>query len=212
MRQNATFRRRFLASLLAMLMLFGVFSTALAAPTPTSDPVNFTIINPYDGVDWDSYGQYRAAMHIHTARSDGAATHGETILDLYNKGFDIVGVTDHDTLDTGNWAVGAGAVTASQRDAIIAGTFGRTAYVDFDFPGDFNDGQFFRPQENGMIPIPFTNEQSRSEHIISMWANFTSPAGWTQERILEETTATGGLAILAHPGRYSTGAAVAMGA
>jgi len=203
--------------LLVCCMLFALVSVQVfadteeieAEPTVISGSIsNFTVVNPYDSVDWDTYGQYRAALHMHTTRSDGTASVGETILDLYNKGFDVIAITDHDVNHSGEWADdGLGALTESQRDAIRSGAFGRTAYVDFDFPGDFGS-EFRRPEEQGgMIAIPFTNEQSRSEHIITLWADFNNEAGWTQEQILQETAEQGGVAILAHPGRYTTGAA-----
>jgi len=144
---------------------------------------------------------------MHTTRSDGSASVAETVLDLYNKGFDIVAITDHDVINSGDWADGGlGAMTESERDAIIAGTFGRTEYTDAVFPGDFGP-ELRRPEaQGGMISLPFTNEQSRSEHINTFWADFSSESGWNQARILEETTTAGGLAIFNHPGRYTTGA------
>ena len=190
----------FVLVLTMVLSMLGV--QAFAAEPP------YTIVNPYENVDWDSFGSYRAGFHMHTTRSDGAATLGETALDFYNKGFDIIAVADHDSLFSGNFADGElGALTASQSAAIVAGTFGRTEYVDFAFPGDFGP-ELRRPEnQGGMIALPFTNEQSRSEHIITLWADFNNELNWTQEDILEMTTELDGLAILAHPGRYTTGSA-----
>lgn len=190
---------------LAVCMLFPLASVQIVANTTES---SFTIVNPYENVNWDTFGQYRAALHMHTLRSDGAASVRDTILDLYNKGFDIVAITDHDVMHDGNWADDPeDSLTESQKVAIMSGAFGRTEYIGFNFPGDFGS-DFHRPNDRGgMIPIPFTNEQSRSEHIITLWANFNNESGWTQSQILQETEAQGGIAIIAHPGRYTTGAA-----
>jgi len=191
-------------------LLFALCMVLALMPTIAFAATNFTIVNPYENVNWDAFGRYRAALHMHTTRSDGSATVAETILDLYNKGFDIIAVTDHSDVaeaHTGDWAYGEDALTASQRDAILAGTFARTEYIDFEFPGDFGPG-FYRPaSQGGMIAIPFANEQSRMEHINTFWANFSDESGWTMERAFEETRALGGIAFINHPGRYTTGAA-----
>ena len=197
--------------LIHSLLLPLIFLQACAGIVPETESVkSFTIINPYENVNWSSFGRYRAALHIHTTRSDGNAAVAETVLDLYNKGFDIIAITDHSNMATvhdGNWAAGLGALSLSQKNAVIAGTFGRTAYAGFSFPGAFGPG-FHRPAaQGGMIPIPFSNEQSRSEHIITMWANFSDAPGATQASTLQTTNELGGIAIIAHPGRYTTGSA-----
>ena len=202
-------KKRLKKSALIFLAL-GVISLLTCATVPRGTPAAFIVVNPYENVDWDAFGRYRAALHLHTTRSDGAATVAETILDLYNKGFDIVAITDHsDVAPTfaGDWAAGADSLTASQRDAIIAGTFGRTEYTGFAFPGDFGPA-FHRPAgQGGMIPLPFSNEQSRAEHIVTLWADFIDGPGWSQANVLQATADAGGVAFLAHPGRYTTGAA-----
>jgi len=204
--------KRKISLVLAFCMIFSISPIQVFANTSETPIQNFTIVNPYENVNWDTYGRYRAALHTHTTRSDGAATVGQTILDLYNKGFDIIAITDHNVTHGGDWADDYyDSLTSSQRDAIINGTFGRTAYVDFAFPGDFGP-ELHRPAtQGGMISIPFANEQSFSEHIVTLWADFNNEPSWNQERILQETENLGGLAILAHPGRYTTGAAGSIG-
>ena len=204
-----------LAFLLAVAMLLGLLLVMVIEPTggiePVSSSSDFTISNPYESVDWEEFGQYRAALHIHTTISDGLATVAETVLDHYNKGFDIIAITDHSNWAgghpafSGDWATGPDSLTESQRDAIHAGTFGRTAYSNFEFPGDFGPGFYRSPEQGGMIAIPFSNEQSRTEHILTFWADFTDASDATEESTLQTTDDLGGIAILAHPGRYTTG-------
>lgn len=209
---------RALALLLVLLISLSMFPATTVTSTAQTTPGVFHITNPYANVNWRTYGQYRAALHLHTTRSDGAHTMADTIFDLYNKGFDIVAVTDHttygparrDTSHSGDWAGGryVGAMTVSQRNAIIAGTFGRTEYRNFNFPGNFGPG-FHRPAgQGGMIPIPFANEQSYAEHIITLWADFNDReaprARRTPARVFRRTRDLGGIAFFAHPGRYTT--------
>ncbi|MCL2563549.1 MAG: S-layer homology domain-containing protein [Oscillospiraceae bacterium] len=180
-----------------------VFSFAVTADTTLQarfgEPVNFDIVNPYEGVDWDAFGQYRAAMHVHTTRSDGG-NFRDTVLDHFNKGFDILAIADHDVVFEGDWADGGlHALTPAERDAILDGSFAGP------FPGAFNDGDLWRPQDNGMIPLPFTNEQSRHQHILTFWADVVRDQLTTQDEVLGAVAEAGGLAILAHPGRYTGG-------
>ncbi|UCH10186.1 MAG: hypothetical protein JSU61_13470 [Fidelibacterota bacterium] len=54
------------------------------------------IDNPYAGVDWVEYGQYKANLHTHTTLSGGTAA-PEDVIDLYRElGYDILALTDHD--------------------------------------------------------------------------------------------------------------------
>ena len=213
-------KKRVLSFLLVLAMLFTMVpATALATEASPANADNFTIVNPYANVNWGAFGQYRAALHMHTTRSDGSASVADTVFDLYNKGFDIIAITDHSDVryvdnpdiwlppHDGNWASGYGSMTVSQQNAIRNGSFGRSQYTNFQFPSDFGPG-FYRPAaQGGMISIANAHEMSFSEHIITLWANFHDESGWSQAQTLQATTDAGGVAIIAHPGRYTTGAA-----
>ena len=197
--------KRGLSLLLVCLILLTLLPTAAFATeaAPTTGPIEtFTIVNPYAEVDWATFGQYRAALHTHTCRSDGAATFREAVLDHYNKGFDILAITDHDALHTGGWADGGqNALTPQEEAQILTGTF------DGPFPGSFGP-ELRRPtDQGGMIWVPTSNEQSRSRHINSFWADvdFAGQGGMSQAQVLQAVEDAGGLAILNHPGRYTGG-------
>ena len=181
------------------LMLALTVSTA----TPADAPL-FIISNPYANVDWETFGQYRAGFHIHTQNSDGAASLADTVRDHFNKGFDIIANTDHDVLANGWIEAPIGAwnapqmLTSEQKTAIYAGLY------DGYFPEPFGPERR-RTQSNGMISIPFTNEQSRTDHIVTLWADFTSSRGYTVNDVLARTDNVGGIAIIAHPGRETGG-------
>ena len=160
------------------------------------------IDNPYQDVDWAEYSQFRAALHVHTTRSDGDATFANTVRDHYNKGFDILAVTDHNLVHAGPWDSGANALSSAEAQAIMDGTYGRS--FPGTFPAPFGPAMR-RPQANGMIYIPHTNEQSRMNHINTFWTPFNNAPGDTMESVLQQTTALGGVAIINHPGRYTGG-------
>lgn len=57
-----------------------------------------TLVNPYEGIDWESINQYRANLHTHSTESDGALP-PETVIDEYsNRNYDILSLTDHRTV------------------------------------------------------------------------------------------------------------------
>jgi len=181
-----------------LLTLLPVAVFAQEAPTAQAT-ASFIITNPYEDVDWAAFGQYRAALHVHTTRSDGSASVRDTVFDHFHKGFDILAITDHDVLHSGDWADGGpGALTPAERDAILDGTFAGP------FPGIYTGS---RTQENGMIWLSNANEQSRTQHINTFWAPFSNVIGDTMEATLAQTEALGGVAILNHPGRYTGGMA-----
>jgi len=55
------------------------------------------IINPYEGIDFDTTLRLRANLHTHTTASDGRETPDETVRLYAQMGYDIVAITDHRT-------------------------------------------------------------------------------------------------------------------
>ncbi|MDR2834250.1 MAG: hypothetical protein LBV67_11090, partial [Streptococcaceae bacterium] len=73
---------------LASTAILGFSTLPMSVHAITSAPQNendFVIYNPYENVNWETFGQYRAALHTHTTISDGSATVAETVFDHYNK-------------------------------------------------------------------------------------------------------------------------------
>ena len=55
----------------------------------------YFIENPYEKVDWESYGRYKGDLHVHTSRSDGHLA-PQVVVDRFNAiGYSIVAITDH---------------------------------------------------------------------------------------------------------------------
>ncbi len=77
------------------LMLVLVISVIVATRT-SSDP-EFRIDHPYEGVDWASFGQYKANLHTHTTLSDGKVDPAGVIDMYHDHGYTILALTDHDT-------------------------------------------------------------------------------------------------------------------
>lgn len=64
----------------------------------------YVISNPYKDVDWDTWGQYKAATHIHSLISDGHYQFRDQIENYYRLGFDAIAMTDHAAVNRG-WTV-----------------------------------------------------------------------------------------------------------
>ena len=89
-----------IAVMLIFFLWFFVFSLiSPAAAEETSGnpgPSHQLILNPYENVDWEEYGQYRANLHTHTQESDGSLTVAEVIDQYHARGYHVLSITDHD--------------------------------------------------------------------------------------------------------------------
>lgn len=148
---------------------------------------DYHITNPYQTVDWDTYGQYKANFHSHTTESDGGHSPKDMIEDHYKKGYDVLAITDHSFTST-TW-------DRKDRNPAHYLTSERLAEIE---AGTDRDGR-------GMIGIPFSNEQSISAHLNTFWANFNNEKGATLESKIAQCEKLGGISHINHPGR-STGA------
>jgi len=170
--------------LLASVLLTGCQTPAqLAAVTPIAATDTVTIISPYADVDWQEFGQYKTALHVHSKNSDGKNTLAEMIEDHYQKDYDILAITDHNTL-TPDWVSAKGGLTQERFDEIAAGV-GR-------------DGR-------GMLQIPYTNEQSRGNHSNSFFTDHNNKWPSKLDRNLKTIEDLGGISHINHPGRYTGG-------
>lgn len=151
-------------------------------------PLNLTINSPYESVNWTTFGQYKANFHAHTTESDGGNTPEEMIEDHYAKGFDILAITDHNFTNTAWDRTDRPAdkvYLIPQRLAEI------TAGTDRD--------------NKGMTGILYSNEQSRSDHVNTFFADFNNESGATLEGNIAKADELGGISHINHPGRYTGG-------
>lgn len=94
--------RRTISLLLCLLIVSVSLVPAASAQTQTdSQTKKFIITNPYEQVDWDSWGTYKAQLHCHTNASDGYLTIHEFVQKHYDLDYDIVALTDHGTINRG---------------------------------------------------------------------------------------------------------------
>ncbi len=81
-------------------MFFGGTVSSYAVENKSVDK-NYIIDNPYEDIDWDSWGNYKTQLHAHSNASDGYLTVQEFVELHYAADYDIVALTDHGTLNQG---------------------------------------------------------------------------------------------------------------
>jgi len=175
------------AVIFALILTVSTCGASVFAANVDAHSVKFyDIANPYEYVNWSSFGQYKADFHAHSFNSDGSNTVAQMVEDHYNKGFDIFSMTDHSVL-TPNWDKIANGVTSARKAEIEAGVY-----------------------RNGkpMIDIDNCNEQSATDHINSFFADYNDVDGGTNTMAgtIAAVEAHGGITHINHAGRY-TGAA-----
>lgn len=129
--------------------------------------------NPYGDADWDTMGIYKANLHCHTRRSDGASQPAEMIDAYRERGYHILAITDHD-YRTQN-------------------AYEKVTYPWQDYGRD--------PEELGMVAIP-GQEISNIHHLLSLFNEWPGHGTGSVERALNEIGNHGGLAVWAHPNIY----------
>ena len=159
-----------------------------SARTLVEGTKNYTITNPYQSINWSTFGHYKAALHTHTTESDGKHSPADVVEEHYRQGFDVLALTDHNfvstTWDRADRPKSKKYLTPERLLEISKGT----------------DRNY-----RGMTAIPFANEQSRSEHINTFWADFNNQPGASLEENIRSCEELSGLSHFNHPGRYTGG-------
>ncbi len=98
---------KILSMLVAVIMLgsVGVVGlTAYAEPSDVLGQYDFSVVdNPYKNIKWyeenDKLHAFKASTHAHTVRSDGDIELNDTIWEHYMKGYEVLCLTDHGTVN-----------------------------------------------------------------------------------------------------------------
>ncbi len=151
----------------------------------------WSISNPYETVDWERFGRYKANFHTHTTVSDGVMN-PHTAVDRYHElGYDILAITDHDVVTYPWTAFSALQPSTLSINRLVAGN--RLMPADFSF-------QDRDPEAFGMTAIE-GNEYSRHHHTGGYFSGIGGSS--SLDETLQELAADGGIAMLFHPGRYT---------
>ena len=166
------------------------------------EPLEYTITSPYDDIDWDTVGLYKANLHTHTVFSDGTEVLSDVVEEYYRQGYDILAISDHGVVGA-PWDQAAKTVFPlnvqswfKERTVL---TSGRLAEIT---AGTDRDGR-------GMIRVP----QAIEMNAATLYKNHVNGyfAGWGQgwwgfendyRTPVAMTECNGGLSIIDHPGDW----------
>lgn len=195
-----------------------VFSFAAFASAADAD-VNYTIKNPYAGVDFDTYKAYKADLHSHTTFSDGGDSLPQMTERHYELGFDIYARADHSTVSYGYLThdyVPAMKVLGVVKNGAIGGEVlsenGTAANGKAYTVTKSDAGDEFYAQEGGqaMLSVPFANEQNgtsfNNAHVNTWFVDYgNGRVGGTSdyESIISKIDSLDGLSVINHPGEYT---------
>lgn len=172
----------------------------------------FDIKSPYEGVNWSSFGQFKAALHTHTTNSDGSASLPDAVTAHYTQGYDILATTDH------VWKRLPGATTELYKNFITT-DYMQTSYNGADLSAltaeriaelDAGAGRENRP----MLLVPYSAElaiggdPTPDEANVFFWGAGKNPIpvvpmAWDRniDTGLADANNSGGIFFINHPGR-----------
>ena len=91
--------KKVLSVLTCATLIFTASSPLISAAA--ADEIDYTIVNPYECVDWDKWDYYKANLHTHSVASDGDLSITDMVQLYYSKGYDILAMTDHGVINHG---------------------------------------------------------------------------------------------------------------
>jgi hypothetical protein len=181
---------RILTAVVAMGIIFGTAFIPF-----TCDQGEYTIRNPYEAVEWETYGHYKAALHLHTTQSDGFHHVDEVIRAYRDAGFSIISITDHDSFYP-NWQL-------ERERTVPAGTTPYLFPAIENFPAHttwpWTAYGSLSPEAHGIVGIE-GNELTTLHHMNSYFNDYGTTGGVSEDEQLYAVRDKGGVAIFNHPG------------
>ncbi len=156
------------------------------------------IDNPYEEVNWEEFGRYKADLHAHTTHSDGYFS-PHIIVDRYHDlGYRILALADHNRVTYPWQEFSSLEVSNRTYRRLEEGQLDDIPHED-SFVYEDRD-----PESLGMIAVQ-ANEVSQHHHLGSLFNEHED-----RDRKLEKVSETleaiaekGGLGMLYHPGSYN---------
>ena len=193
-----------------VLVLSSVAALTIQAFAATGDTIgqyDFTISNPYETIDWDTWKAYKGATHVHTVRSDGDIELDDMIEKYYSLGFQALALTDHGTVNY-SWT------KDQKRLAIFGYQYGKHGNVD-----ELTEERYQQITTgsdrggDGMTEVPLGIELNGASttkcHVNSYYADcghgdLELDAKWPEDAV-KKSQAAGGICHINHVGEWTEG-------
>lgn len=196
---------RILSAVMTVFMVCGMFSASASAAN--EDGIDYRIISTYENVDWENDGQYTAGLHNHTIASDGTNDFNEQIYNYYDRGYDLLAITDHNTMSY-SWT------ETNVIPAIKLG--GMLSRKIFKMPTMLTEQEFEDIQNgvgrdgNGMLMIPNgveLNTLGITNHVCAWFGDYGNGLQGVYgdyETVFQRVRETeNGLCVINHPGEFT---------
>lgn len=203
--------KKLLSILLSLVLVFSSVAAlsyqALAASGDTIGQYDFTISNPYESINWDTWKAYKAATHVHTVRSDGDIELDEMIEKYYSLGYQALALTDHGTVNY-SWT------KDQKRLAIYGYQFAKHGNVD-----ELTEERYQQITTgsdrggDGMTEVPLGIELNGAStvkcHVNSYYADcghgdLELTSKWPEDAV-KKSQAAGGICHINHVGEWTEG-------
>ena len=206
-----TSAKKSLAVFLTVIISLGILPACIASAVNPPQK-NYIIDNPYEGIDWDTWGNYKTQLHCHTNASDGFLPIDEFVQLHYDLDFDIVALTDHGTVNRG-WNEEPELVPlmrfikkdrTGMSDVIPLTDEEYNAYLNGTAPSET------RTHTNGMLDVPQGIEINMAtpvadchltgyysdygQGLAGVYGDYETPSAGVME--------AGGISFLSHVGEY----------
>ena len=232
---------KILSMLIAIVMIVSVGVVGMSAYAANTDyfgDYDFTVVdNPYEDIDWggENVHAFKSSTHAHTVRSDADIELNDTIWYHYMKGYEVLCLTDHGTVNgvdikengktygaNGANGVACGWTRSQDRCALygyqsfVHGNIDEITDTDYiNIINGFQDGS--RPtqlvaENRGMYNLPLGNEcngmSSNKCHVNTYHISFGHGANRSPswpESTVQESYDVGGYSHINHVGEWSEG-------
>ena len=191
------FSKKIISAFLAVLM-----TALLVVPSFAAEQVEYTITNPYETVDWDTWNTYKAMLHTHSLYSDGYLDITEVVEEYYRQDYDILAVTDHGVVNQG-WDTVPEMIDLVSYNQYIKNLKPLDAERYAEITSGADRGG------RGMLDVPMGVEMNalvvRKNHVNGFFCGYGQGVLGKEEdyeTVIAGTEAAGGLSFIDHPGDF----------